>query len=84
MTKTDAIQAMSLKYGAYLGTYVVPACSGNLIEDIMNEGDVGKTFHRFASTPTTVVEERHLIPLAVRAQQDHENQISAIADLVFS
>lgn len=66
MEKTTAIAVLSAHYdAAYLGTYVVPACSGNLIEDIMNEGDVGKTYHQWATLPNkTLVEEKSLIPLA--------------------
>jgi hypothetical protein len=82
MTNTDAIRILSLEHGAYGGTYVVPACSGNLIEDIMNEGDVGKTFHRFGGT--VIVEDSSLIPLAKFYQREHEEQMEAIADLVFS
>ena len=47
-----------------MGSYVVTV-TGNLIEDIMNEGDEGKTFHKFATSPLpSVVEESNLIPLA--------------------
>ena len=66
MNKTTAISILTAHYdAAYQGTYVVPACSGNLIEDIMNEGDEGKTFHQWGTSPNKiVVEESSLIPLA--------------------
>jgi len=60
MTKANAIQILSDRFGTYSGSFVATP-SGNLIEDIMMEGDEGKTFHRFAST---IVEEKHLIGLA--------------------
>ena len=66
MNKTQAIEVLSARYGAeYKGTYTVPACSGNLIEDIMNEGSEGKTYHRWATLPMpTMVSEESLIGLA--------------------
>ena len=65
MNKTNAIKILSDHYQApYVVSYVVTV-TGNLIEDIMNEGNEGKTFHKFATTPLpSVVEESNLIPLA--------------------
>ncbi len=65
MNTTQAITILSDHYQApYVGSYVVTV-TGNLIEDIMNEGDEGKTFHKFATSPLpSVVEESNLIPLA--------------------
>ena len=66
MNKTQAIEVLSSRYGAeYKGTYTVPACSGDLIQDIMNEGSEGKTYHKWATLPMmTMVSEEHLIGLA--------------------
>ncbi len=65
MNTTQAISILSEHYQApYVGSYVV-TITGNLIEDIMNEGDEGKTFHKWATTPlSSVVEESNLISLA--------------------
>jgi hypothetical protein len=66
MNKTQALSILSEHYSAeYVGTYVVPACSGNLIEDIMNEDSVGKTYHKWNTTPLpTVVDDNSVIALA--------------------
>ena len=65
MNTSEAIQVLAAHYGAeYLGTHTVPACSGNLIEDIMWEGEEGKVFHQFATEPKTLVGEDSLIGLA--------------------
>ena len=66
MEKTKAIEILSAHFGAeYLGTYTVPACSGNLIQDIMNEGNEGKVLHQWATAPLkTTVAEDSLVGLA--------------------
>ena len=66
MNKTQAIQILSTAFGgSYTGTEVVPACSGNLIQDIMNEGSEGKTFHRWECSPLPrCVEDSQLIAVA--------------------
>ena len=66
MNKTQAIQILSTAFGgSYTGTEVVPACSGNLIQDIMNEGSEGKTFHRWECQPLPrCVEDSQLIAVA--------------------
>lgn len=61
MTKTDAIATLAAHYGAPYGGSFIAAPSGDLIQDIHFEGDMGKTFHRFG---TIIVESSHLIPLA--------------------
>ena len=65
MNTTKAIQILSDHYQApYVGSSV-DTITGNLVEDIMNEGDEGKTFHKWATTPlSSVVEESNLISLA--------------------
>ena len=65
MNKTQAIDILSTHYGAsYQGSRVI-AITGNLIEDIMNEGDEGKTFHKWNTLPLpTTVEDGSLIGLA--------------------
>ena len=61
MNKTTAIEVLSTHFGApYEGTFVA-SLTGNLIEDIMMEGDIGKTFHRFGKT---IVDDNDLIGLA--------------------
>ena len=66
MDKTQAIEILSTAFGgSYTGTEVVPACSGNLIQDIMNEGSEGKTFHRWECQPLPrCVEDSQLIAVA--------------------
>ena len=66
MNKTQAIQILSTAFGgSYTGTEVVPACSGNLIQDIMNEGSEGKTYHRWECQPLPrCVEDSQLIAVA--------------------
>jgi len=61
MTKAQAISILSAQYDAPYGGTFISALSGDLIQDIMMEGDEGKTFHRFGKT---VVEDSNLIPLA--------------------
>lgn len=65
MNKTNAIDILSAHFGAtYVGSHVIQI-TGNLIEDIMNEGDVGKTFHKWNTAPLpTNVEDSNLIGLA--------------------
>jgi hypothetical protein len=61
MNKTTAIEILSAHFGApYEGAFVA-SLSGNLIEDIMMEGNIGETFHRFGKT---IVNETSLIGLA--------------------
>ena len=49
----------------YKRQQVVPACSGNLIQDIMNEGSEGKTYHRWECSPLPrCVEDSQLIAVA--------------------
>ena len=66
MNKTQAIQILSTAFGgSYTGTEVVPACSGDLIQDIMNEGSEGKTYHRWECQPLPrCVEDSQLIAVA--------------------
>ena len=65
MNKTQALSILSEHYNAeYLGTYVIPACSGSLIEDIMNEDIIGETFHRWNTTPKMMVNDNDVIALA--------------------
>ena len=66
MNKTQAIEILSTAFGgSYTGTQVVPACSGNLIQDIMNEGSEGKTYHRWECSPLPrCVEDSQLIAVA--------------------
>ena len=66
MNKTSAIQILATAFGGdYVGPETVPACSGDLIQDIMNEDCVGKVFHKFACSPLPkVVEDSQLIALA--------------------
>tara|TARA_Y100001937_G_scaffold120891_1_gene178787 strand:+ start:1867 stop:2166 length:300 start_codon:yes stop_codon:yes gene_type:complete len=66
MNKTQAIEILSTAFGgSYTGTEVVPACSGNLIQDIMNEGSEGKTYHRWECQPLPrCVEDSQLIAVA--------------------
>jgi hypothetical protein len=61
MTKAQAISILSAQYDAPYGGTFVSALSGDLIQDIMWENDLGKTYHRFGKT---VVEDSNLIPLA--------------------
>jgi hypothetical protein len=61
MTTDQAIQILSSVNGAYRGIFV-PTITGNLIEDIMMENCIGKTFHRFGEK--TIIREYDLIPLA--------------------
>ena len=65
MTNTQAIEILSTHFDSeFLGSYVVKH-TGNLIEDIMNEGDEGKTFYKWATSPLkTVVSEDNLKGLA--------------------
>ena len=65
MNKTQSISILKARFGAdYLGAYKI-AHTGNLIEDIMNEGDEGKIFHRFATLPMpTIVSDENLQTLA--------------------
>ena len=67
MTKAQAIETLSAHYDApYDGTFL-SALSGDLIQDIMWEGDLGKVFHCFGKT---IVEDSNLIGLA-RYYQTH-------------
>jgi len=61
MTTDQAIQILSDAKGTYGGTFVA-AITGNLIEDIMMEDCIGKTFHRFGDK--TIIQGHNLIPLA--------------------
>ena len=65
MNKTKAIDILYAHYGAtYQGSHVCQV-TGNLIEDIMNEGSEGKTFHKWNTLPLpTTVEDGSLIGLA--------------------
>jgi hypothetical protein len=65
MTNIQAISILTSHFDCeYLGSYKV-VHTGNLIEDIMNEGDEGKTFHQWATLPLkTVVSEDNLAGLA--------------------
>ena len=65
MNKTKAIDILSAHYGAtYQGSNVIQV-TGDLITDIMNEGDEGKTFHKWNTLPLpTTVEDGSLIGLA--------------------
>lgn len=67
MTKAQAIDILSAQYDAPYGGTFISALSGDLIQDIMMEGDEGKTFHRFGRT---IVEDSNLIGLA-RYYQTH-------------
>jgi hypothetical protein len=67
MTKAQAIDILSTQYDAPYGGTFISALSGDLIRDIMMEGDMGKTFHRFGKT---IVEDSNLIGLA-RYYQTH-------------
>jgi len=60
MTIQNAIQILTNVKGEYQGTFVATP-SGDLIQDIMFENDMGKTYHKFDNT---IVEESNLIPLA--------------------
>lgn len=61
MTIEQAIRILAAAHGSYQGTRAVEY-TGNLIEDIMNEGDIGETFHWFGER--TRIREHDLIPLA--------------------
>jgi hypothetical protein len=65
MNKTQAISILSAQFGAtYQGSNVCQI-TGNLVEDIMNEGDEGKSFHKWNTAPLpTTVEDSNLIGLA--------------------
>jgi len=65
MTNTQAISILTSHFDSeYLGSYEV-VHTGNLVEDIMNEGDEGKTFHQWATLPLkTVVSADNLAGLA--------------------
>jgi hypothetical protein len=67
MTKAQAIDILSAQYDAPYGGTFISALSGDLIQDIMMEGNEGKTFHRFGRT---IVEDSNLIGLA-RYYQTH-------------
>jgi|LakMenEpi03Aug12_release.lakeMendotaPanAssembly.Ray.scaffolds.fasta_scaffold521561_2 hypothetical protein len=67
MTKAQAIETLSAQFNAPYGGTFISALSGDLIQDIMMEGDMGKTFHRFGKT---IVEDSSLIGLA-RYYQTH-------------
>jgi len=60
MTIENAIEILTNVKGEYQGTFVTTP-SGDLIQDIMFENDMGKTYHQFENT---IVEESNLIPLA--------------------
>ena len=66
MNKTQAIEILTAAFGGpYVGPEVIPACSGDLIQDIMNEGSEGKTFHKWQCQPLPrCVEDSQLIALA--------------------
>jgi hypothetical protein len=61
MTQVQAIDILSNQYGAPYGGTFVSEMSDDLIENIMWENDLGKTYHRFGKT---IVEDSNLIPLA--------------------
>lgn len=61
MTQAQAISILSNHYNATYGGTFVSALTDNLIENIMWENDLGKTYHRFGDT---IVEDSNLIPLA--------------------
>ena len=67
MTKAQAIETLSAQFNAPYGGTFISALSGNLIQDIMMEGDEGKTLHRFGKT---IVKDSNLIGLA-RYYQTH-------------
>ena len=67
MTTAQAIETLSAQFNAPYGGTFISALSGDLIQDIMMEGDMGKTFHRFGKT---IVEDSNLIGLA-RYYQTH-------------
>ena len=81
MTTDQAIQILSAVKGAYGGAFVA-AITGNLIEDIMMEDCIGKTFHRFGDK--TIIQEHNLIPLAEFEQREQERRLNDIADLIFN
>ena len=61
MTKTNAIDILSVQFGAaYEGTWVARP-SGDLIQDIYFENEMGQTYHVFGKT---MVEDSNLIGLA--------------------
>ena len=80
MTTDQAIQILSAAKGTYGGTFVA-TITGNLIEDIMMEDCIGKTFHRFGDK--TIIQEHNLIPLAQWEQREQERRLNDIADLIF-
>lgn len=80
MTIDQAIQILSYAKGPYGGTFVA-AITGNLIEDIMMEDCIGKTFHRFGDK--TIIQGHNLIPLAQWEQREQERRLNDIADLIF-
>ena len=67
MTKAQAIDILSAQFNAPYGGTFISIPSGDLIQDIMMEGDEGKTFHRFGKT---IVKDSNLIGLA-RYYQTH-------------
>ncbi len=67
MNKAQAIETLSAQFDAPYGGTFISALSGDLIQDIMMEGTMGKTFHRFGKT---IVEDSNLIGLA-RYYQTH-------------
>jgi len=61
MNKTQAIDILSAQYGAaYEGTWVARP-SGDLIQDIYFENEMGQTYHIFGKN---MVEDSQLIALA--------------------
>jgi len=61
MDKTTALKVLSKHYNApYEGTFT-SATSGDLIHDIMWEGEMGNTYHRWGKF---IVEDSNVIPLA--------------------
>ena len=61
MTQAQAIETLSAQYDAPYGGTFTAALSGNLIQDIMWEGDLGKVYHRFGKN---IVSDANLIALA--------------------
>ena len=61
MTQAQAIETLSAQYDAPYGGTFLSALSGNLIENIMWEGDLGKVYHRFGKN---IVSDANLIALA--------------------
>lgn len=61
MTTENAIATLSAQFDAAYEGFFVAAVSGDLIQDIMFEKDMGKVYHRFGKT---IVEDSNLIPLA--------------------